>query len=97
MMPFIRSMSTFFGEPTISAAERGAADRDEFRRVDQRTDMPAGHREAAQHGPDHDDATNDDNHSTATSKMANGARPRGNRPRRSAGRLLPRPLAPEQP
>ena len=43
-------------------AERGTADRDELGGVNQRADMPAGHREAAEHGADHDDSTNDDNH-----------------------------------
>ena len=43
-------------------AQRRAADRDEFARVNQRPDVPAGHREAAEHGADHHDRTDDDNH-----------------------------------
>jgi hypothetical protein len=50
------------------ATERGAADRDEFRRMDQRTDVAALHREAAQYGADHDNDANDNNHESVNSK-----------------------------
>ena len=33
--------------------------------MNQRADMPTGHREAAQHGPDHNDDANDYEHGKA--------------------------------
>jgi hypothetical protein len=43
-------------------ANRRPADRQNFRRMNQRADMPAGQRKATQHAGHHQHATNNDNH-----------------------------------
>ena len=55
-------MSTFFGALTIRPPSAAPPIVTNSRRVNQRADVPAGHREAAEHGADHDDTTDDDNH-----------------------------------
>ena len=74
-----------FGRHDDQRPHRGAANRDNFGRVDQRVELPTGHHEAAEDRSNHNQKSNNDNHGS----IAQGERYRVSATRKCSSRLPP--------